>query len=119
MSIENERVEHFAVWRNARRNYDYDLCENCIKDLLTTLTEHSELKVLMIDKYNNYLKNFIRDLEIIKMQYEKDKRLTKGVEASRTQEERQRQFYDELYDVFYHFFVTNSLFPSYLAEGGN
>jgi hypothetical protein len=119
MSIETERVEHFVTWRDARRTENYTLCENCMKDLLTTLSKyHEEIKIKLQHIYNHKLKGLIDDLNITQNEYKLDKRLSKGFTAHAIQNEMRRLFWDELYDIFYIEFINNSLFPSYTAEGG-
>lgn len=117
MSIETERVDHFTVWRDARKAEAYDICENCVRDLLSTLVKHQPLRKSLSDKFNEEFAKCLKDLKELKESYNTNKRLTIGFQASALQSERQRQFWNEMYDVFYNEFVNHSMFPSYLAEG--
>jgi hypothetical protein len=111
MTVETERAEHFATWRTARRDFDYTLAEDAVRDLLSTLDPGGDLRASLALKYNTGLLEMFTDMGNIIGNYNKDKRLSKGFQALALQQERMRQFWSELYDVFYMEFTHHDLLP--------
>lgn len=109
MTVIEDRGEFFSGWRGAIREENFTVCEDNMNFLLTSLDNHSDSWVALVDKYNDGLEDLIDELKRIKDEYDQDKRLSKGYQASALQNERRRSFWVSMYDVFYQEFRRKSL----------
>lgn len=99
------REEIFNKWRQAKDAEQWELCDNCARDLLSTLDKSSGLAISLKEFYNN-----------LDIDADKERRLLKNIQdkAPALQRERYNTHYikllrwwaGELYNEFYNKFFT-------------
>lgn len=112
MTLENERSELFNKWRAAKDAEAWAICDNCARDLLTTLDEKSGISKTLkwfyneIDQQVNHEKNLL-----IKIQGRQDP-LKRG-DYNEGYTLIMRWWASELYNEFYNKFLTEG----YITQG--
>lgn len=114
MSIEQERADHFANWRAARRAAiedpgQFSLCEMIIRDLLSTIDVSNPIYAGLLGRYNTGLLGLLKEWQVIDNEYTRDKRLSKQFTGQSLKAEARIRFWNELYDDYYREFKTHSL----------